>query len=293
MAIDTDVRQRRQRAREAQIRAEKKIVACLVSLVIIIGSVGIGVKSDAMDKVRRTIGQVVQNPESLLGFLDLSGKKVNAKEGKSIPATGGVADAAADSGNLNGTGGTSASGDENWKLLLVNQWNPLPKHYKVDLQQLRNGQSVDERIYPELQQMMDDARAKGLNPEISSSYRTMAEQKQIMNDMIVKYRGEGYTEKSARKEAERWVAAPGTSEHELGLAVDITADNNWYGEKDAVWKWMNENCYKYGFILRYPDDKANITGIAHEQWHYRYVGKDAAKEIYESGLCLEEYLKEK
>lgn len=290
MAIDAGARQGRRRAREAQVRAEKRIVACLLCIVILIGGVGIAVKSGVPDKARQSIEQVVQNPKSLLEFLDLSGKNGSAgKAGEVIPAR----NSAADSGNLNGKGDASASKEENWKLLLVNQWNPLPEDYEVNLQRLRNGQAVDERIYPELQQMFDEARAAGLDPEISSSYRTTEEQRRIMNDTIVKYRSEGYSERGAKEEAEKWVALPGTSEHELGLAVDITADNNWYGEKDAVWKWLNENCYKYGFILRYPDDKVKITGIAHEQWHYRYVGKEAAKEIYESGVCLEEYLGKK
>lgn len=282
MSIESGVRQRRQKAREAQVRAEKRMVACLLSIVVIIGGVGICWKTDAVKAVQ----QIVQNPKGIFNFLDSlrndenSGKAERAgRAGKAVPAAGDA--------------DVVKSGDGDWKLLLVNQWNPLPEDYEVELQELRNGQAVDVRIYPELQKMFDDARAEGLSPEISSSYRTTEEQKRILNDTIVQYRGEGYSEQGAKKEAEKWVALPGTSEHELGLAVDITADNNWFGQKDAVWKWLNENCYKYGFILRYPDDKIEITGIAHEQWHYRYVGKEAAKEIYESGVCLEEYLDEK
>jgi len=91
------------------------------------------------------------------------------------------------------------------------------------------------------------------------------------------------------------VAVPGTSEHQLGLAVDLVdLDNqnlNESQEKTAVQKWLLENSWKYGFILRYPNDKRKLTGIIYEPWHYRYVGKDAAREIYETGVCLEEYLK--
>ncbi|WNX87094.1 M15 family metallopeptidase [Emergencia timonensis] len=101
---------------------------------------------------------------------------------------------------------------------------------------------------------------------------------------IAEFRQEGYSRKDAEELAKQWVAIPGTSEHELGLAVDINGDTY------DIYPWLQENSYKYGFIFRCPADKKDITGIAEEVWHYRYVGLKAAKEIYESGLCLEEYL---
>ena len=89
--------------------------------------------------------------------------------------------------------------------------------------------------------------------------------------------------------AEQWVAIPGYSEHELGLAVDINADKERsYGEE--VYCWLAENAWRYGFILRYPQGKEEITGIDYEPWHYRYVGYEAAKTIYEEDITLEEYL---
>lgn len=98
----------------------------------------------------------------------------------------------------------------------------------------------------------------------------------------------------AKLEAGKIVAVPGTSEHQLGLAVDIVDKYNQVldenQENTAVQKWLMENCWKYGFILRYPNDKSSITGIMYEPWHYRYVGDAAAKEIYQQGICLEEYL---
>ncbi|MCB6367700.1 M15 family metallopeptidase, partial [Intestinibacillus massiliensis] len=91
-----------------------------------------------------------------------------------------------------------------------------------------------------------------------------------------------------------WVAVPGTSEHQLGLAVDLVSlsnqNLNHSQENTALQKWLMKNSWKYGFILRYPSDKSSITGIGYEPWHYRYVGKKAAKAIYEQGVCLEEYL---
>ena len=86
------------------------------------------------------------------------------------------------------------------------------------------------------------------------------------------------------------MAVPGTSEHQIGMAVDINPDYDKSGRE--VYEWLANNAHEYGFIRRYPEDKVKITGIMNEPWHYRYVGETAAKEIYEQGICLEEYLKE-
>ena len=93
----------------------------------------------------------------------------------------------------------------------------------------------------------------------------------------------------ARWYAEKWVAVPGTSEHQLGIAVDINADGiNSSGSE--VYTWLAEHAHEYGFIQRYPEDKTEITGINYEPWHYRYVGEDVAKEMFEEDVCLEEYI---
>lgn len=92
-----------------------------------------------------------------------------------------------------------------------------------------------------------------------------------------------------KKMASEWVAAPGTSEHQLGIAVDINADKT-KSTNDEVYTWLAEHAWEYGFILRYPKDKENVTGTGYEPWHYRYVGKEAAKEIWQEGCCLEEYV---
>ncbi len=88
--------------------------------------------------------------------------------------------------------------------------------------------------------------------------------------------------------AEKWLAIPGTSEHQLGIAVDINADKE-KSSNEEVYEWLAENAYKYGFILRYPQSKEDITGTAYEPWHYRYVGEEAAEEIFNRQICLEEY----
>ena len=110
----------------------------------------------------------------------------------------------------------------------------------------------------------------------------------IFENKYAAFRGEGYSKKEARKLTEKWVAEPGTSEHETGLAVDINPDREKSGNE--VYKWLEKNAHKYGFIKRYPEEKTEITGIADESWHYRYVGEKAAKVMKEKNLCLEEYI---
>lgn len=182
-----------------------------------------------------------------------------------------------------------------WQLTLVNPWHTLPEGYEVTLKQLKNGQAVDERCYPDLQLMMDACRSDGANPVICSSYRTQEKQERLFNRKMNQYKNQGYSAESARVEAGKVVAVPGTSEHQLGLAVDIVDLSNQNldesQEDTAVQKWLMQNSWKYGFILRYPSEKSELTGIIYEPWHYRYVGKAAAKEIYDQGICLEEYLK--
>lgn len=183
-----------------------------------------------------------------------------------------------------------------WKLLLVNPQYSLPDDFSVNLTQLRNGQAIDSRAYPDLQNMVDDARAEGLSPLICSSYRTTEMQESLFSNKVSRLLDQGYSPERAETEAGRWVAVPGTSEHQLGLAVDIVAESYPYldeqQENTPEQKWLMENAYRYGFILRYPADKCHLTGIGYEPWHYRYVGKKAAKQMNETGMCLEEYLEE-
>ena len=177
-----------------------------------------------------------------------------------------------------------------WNLILVNKNHKIPYNYSPELIELSNGEKVDARIYPDLQKMFDDARAAGLQLFVRDGYRTGDEQKAIMNDKIAAYETEGYSKKEAKALAKTYVAEPGTSEHELGLSVDINSESSG-ASQDAVYEWLDENAYKYGFIKRYPADKTDITGIDNEPWHYRYVCYEAAKEMKEQNLCLEEYLK--
>lgn len=176
--------------------------------------------------------------------------------------------------------------DTSWYLMLVNKWNPIPENYKINLVEIKGGECVDERIYKPLMKMLEDAKAENWNqlPKVVSGYRTKEKQQSLYDEKIKEYKKRGYSEREAKELAEEWVAVPGYSEHQLGFAVDIN------GATYDLYLWLQENSYKYGFIFRYPGYKTEITGIAEEVWHYRYVGVKAATEIYEQGLCLEEYL---
>ena len=186
---------------------------------------------------------------------------------------------------------TNPALNEEWMLILVNKDHPIPNGYEVPaFTELRNSNRVDSRIYPALQKMFDDARADGALPYITSSYRSMDKQQQLMDEKIIDYQSEGHSRSEAVKLAEAWVAIPGTSEHQLGLCVDISTEDHSEQEPEVVWNWLKNNSWKYGFIQRYPEDKTEVTGIINEPWHYRYVGESAAKEMTEKGLVLEEYL---
>lgn len=162
---------------------------------------------------------------------------------------------------------------------------------------LNNEQSVDRCNYKDLMDMLQAAKKEGLNPLICSSYRTYKKQEDLYQNKVKKYLNQGYSKTEALDKAAFWVARPQTSEHQLGLAVDIVSLKNQrldhQQENTAKQHWLIQNSLKYGFILRYPANKNNITKVGYEPWHYRYVGKIHAKKIKELNVCLEEYVENK
>lgn len=181
---------------------------------------------------------------------------------------------------------------EEWKLLLVNAANPIPEDYKVQTVEIADGVLIDKRIEKKLSKMMDAAKENGVNLKIVSGYRTKEQQEKIYQDEIELFLQEGYEQVVAEKLAKQWVAVPGTSEHETGLAVDINPDEQ-NTDRDNAYSWLAQNAAQYGFVRRYPKDKELITGIVNEPWHYRYVGKENAIKMVNKNLCLEEYKKTK
>lgn len=186
-------------------------------------------------------------------------------------------------GSLDFLPGAGESGQP-WNLRLVNREHPLPTGYEIELAEIADGQQVDTRILEPLTNLLEAAEAEGLGPVVMAGYRTQEKQQSLMDEKIAEFTAQGYSEEEAKAQAEQWVSVPGYSEHQLGLAVDLGG---------AVWDiypWLAEHSWEYGFILRYPEGKTEITGCQPEVWHFRYVGTEAAREIYETGQCLEEYL---
>ena len=183
-----------------------------------------------------------------------------------------------------------------WNMVLVNGEHPMEEGYVPELMELEEGLSVDARIIDAAREMLANAKEAGLHIDICSAYRSVERQEQVFGESMKERVKEGMSYWDAFSETSLNVAIPGTSEHALGLALDLIS--NQYTELDerqettAEAKWLKENCHKYGFILRYPPEKTNITGIIYEPWHYRYVGVEDATKIMELGITLEEYLQD-
>lgn len=186
---------------------------------------------------------------------------------------------------------------DDWRLILVNYENPIPEGFYPELEEVQNGFVADARIVQAAKDMIAAAREQGIELLVCSAYRPYASQKRNYDNSVQAYISKGYSEANAKIETEKLIAVPGYSEHHTGLALDIVTPsyqmlNDGFAKTDAG-KWLAKNAPEYGFILRYPKDKTEITKISYEPWHFRYVGTQAAQEITAQGLCLEEYLQQK
>ena len=182
-----------------------------------------------------------------------------------------------------------------WEIVMVNPWNSAPDDYTMELVSIGGEHSMAAEAAAAFEIMNQDMIAIGKGPKVNSTYRSAEKQKEIFDQRVAAYMTEeGLSEEQAIAIVSRSVAIPGTSEHQLGLAVDISDAT--YVRMDAsqmetpTQLWMIDNSWQYGFILRYPNGKSKITGIEYEPWHYRYVGRELAAELYELGLTMEEYL---
>ena len=180
-----------------------------------------------------------------------------------------------------------ASKDDDWSLVLINSESPLDTSYAPSLTKITDDYSVDSRIADDTKKMFQDAADAGMSLNIISAYRDYETQRGVFNDTMLNWIYQGKTPLDAYDETKQSVAVPGTSEHATGLAMDITSST--YQELDDEQentdeaKWLKANCANYGYILRYPTNKSDVTGIIYEPWHFRYVGKTAAKEIMGQG----------
>ncbi len=178
-----------------------------------------------------------------------------------------------------------------WELKLVNASNSVSKDYVPELEEYDDGMKFDKRAMPYLKDLMDDIQTKGKITKIwiASSYRSYEKQEQLFNDKVKQYKEKGKSQEEAERLAQTIVQRPEMSEHNLALAVDLNTVTNEF-EDTAAFEWLSKNAQNYGFILRYPKDKQEITGITYESWHWRYVGIKNAKIMKEKDMCLEEYI---
>ena len=234
--------------------------------------------------------------------IELEGELSETSHGMEIEAKYSAVDILA-STQPNGTGESHAAEGESvefskddWKLLLINKQHSVPDGYEFplgDIQTMKGTMHCDARIIDELLEMLQDAKEDGIVLKICSPYRDLEYQEVLFNKKINWYMKRGMSYVEAYQLSSRVVAVPAASEHRLGLALDIVSDT--YIELDEGFAetpagiWLAENSYKYGFILRYPKGKEDITGINYEPWHFRYVGADAATVITEKGITLEEF----
>jgi len=185
--------------------------------------------------------------------------------------------------------------DDGWRLMLVSASNPIGVDFSPpELEYISGDHRVDARIAPALRQMIAEARAEGINLMVISAYRPAERQAVLHQAQIERFIGLGQSEEEAVATASTIVLPPGTSEHQTGLAVDIVTPeyqvlDDGFADTPAG-RWLAENSWRYGFILRYPRDRTDITRVIFEPWHFRYVGLEHARIIFERDLTLEEYL---
>ena len=182
-----------------------------------------------------------------------------------------------------------------WKIMLVNWENPVPDDFETRLYYVEGNFLIDHRVVRPLQDLLATMRDEGLSPLLVSAHRCRITQTTLFENNVTRNMGNNMTREEAEREAARVVAAPGTSEHEIGLAVDIVATHyqnlteSFAQTPEGI--WMANYGANFGFILRYPRNTEGITGIIFEPWHLRYVGVEVAQHIRDNNLTLEEFLR--
>ena len=282
--------------RQQAIRRRRIFIICCVAALILciaaITAIGISVKKALDKKGEEDVSSFVSSTVSVPA-------EPVQKEESSVPAQSSQAPS---SSEMQSAASSAPSEpvqlDENFSnLLLVNGKNPLPADYNygADLVTIdakyKNGQlnQINREVWPYMKAMLEAAWADGVNLKVWSPYRSYETQKMLFNNQVQRCINRGFTGVDAENEAATVVARPGTSEHNTGLCADFNMASDAF-ENTPMFSWMCQNAENYGFILRYPKDKIDITGVIYESWHWRFVGINSAKEINDLGVTLEEYL---
>ena len=194
--------------------------------------------------------------------------------------------------------GPGSAAAQDWQTRLVSAAHPLPEDFSVCTAPVEHypDRRFDARAVDALNALLNGAQKAGLPLYLVSAWRSPARQQALFARKVAWYLRRGYDGGAAERQAARWVARPGTSEHNLGLAADLVSAR-WYENHDDLteefaatpeYAWLCAHCAEYGFVLRYPPGKAQLTGVTYEPWHFRYVGRRAAQLLTSQGLCLEE-----
>lgn len=180
--------------------------------------------------------------------------------------------------------------EENWHLTLVNSGYRIPDSYEPDLVYVCGSEErLDKKVAEHYEKMYNAALQEGVTLTPCSGYRSYETQERNYNRKIEFFEAQGFSTEEAKVKAATIIMPPGSSEHNLGYAMDIVCVDEWF-EDTAEFMWLQEHAADYGFIMRYPEDKQDITKVIYEPWHWRYVGVETAKALKSSGLVLEEYL---
>lgn len=230
-----------------------------------------------------------------------SSESTESKDETSKAQSGGQSDSGSQGGSSQSPSSSKSNGDyinytvsgaaeaDQWYLQIASVAHPLPEGFVQPSTTVIDdiGREIDSRIVGAYRDLVNAAKADGLNIYPISGFRPHSTQISLFNARVEQARNDGYADPEA--EAARHVAKPGTSEHELGLAVDFNSVDESYFRNTAEAKWLAAHCAEYGFVIRYPEDKESVTGIIYEPWHLRFVGVKHAKRMNELNMCLEEY----
>ena len=289
---------KKNRKRSTEQKALNFLCIMMAAIVIFVAVVCVGVnkKNNDLREKENASSQSAENKTSDFGGTTLAPRpdKDGGTDGTSAPGTTAAetvaaTDAVAKPGTIDNPAIITID-EEKWYLTLVNSSYRIPESYEPDLVYVcGSGERLDRKVAEHYEKMYNAAKADGINLTPCSGYRSYELQERNYNNKISFFESQGYSYEEAKVKAATIIMPPGSSEHNLGYAMDIVCVDEWF-EDTAEFKWLTENAADYGFIMRYPKDKQDITKVIYEPWHWRYVGVELAKELKSSGLVLEEYM---
>lgn len=273
--------------RKRKIQMITRLVALGIIVLIVIIIVIVINKNNKDDSMQTsdTIDETTQNTTQKNNAI--SGKENNIEEN----SIANELDGSTQEGNtIVEPGSNEEEQDLGWELMLANGENQIPKDYEIELKSIDKYREIDSRVYKYYMNMLNDMKEDKIeNIWAQSAYRSVKSQGELFNNKVEYYINLGKTKEKAEELTEESIMRPGCSDHNLGLAIDFNYVNEDFEDLKGF-KWLKENAEDYGFVLRYPKEKEEITKVKYEPWHWRYVGIENAKEMNKKDMCLEEYV---